>query len=171
MWNASSGATSYRVQLSTDSTFNTNLLVNDSTVTSTSRAVTGLTGITKYYWRVNAKNPAGTSGYSTIWHFTVGLVGISNNNNGVPNEFRLYNNYPNPFNPYSTIKFDIAKATDVKMVVFNILGQEVSTLINGHMGAGSYSVIWDGTNYPSGAYFYKITAGSFTSIKKMVMVK
>ena len=171
IWNASSGATSYRVQLSTDSTFNTNLLVNDSTVTSTSRAVTGLTGITKYYWRVNAKNVAGTSGYSAIWHFTVGLVGFSQNTNEIPTVYKLYNNYPNPFNPTSTIKFDIPKATDVKMVVFNVLGQEVSTLLNMHLAPGSYSVIWDATNDPSGVYFYRISAGTFTDIKKMVLVK
>lgn len=169
-WNVSPNATSYRVQLANDSLF-TSIVVDDSTVTATSRIVTGLSGIHTYYWHVRAKNVSGISSYSTIWHFTVGLVGISQNSNEIPKEFKLYNNYPNPFNPSTTIKFDLPKGTDVKIAVYNLIGQEVTTLVNMHMPAGAYSISWDATNFASSVYFYRINAGTFTDIKKMVLVK
>ena len=99
------------------------------------------------------------------------ITGVSGNSNEIPKTYKLYNNYPNPFNPVSTIRYDLPHSADVKLIVFNTLGQEVATLINGHYQAGSYSVIWDGTNYPSGVYFYKIYAGNFTDTKKMLLVK
>lgn len=99
------------------------------------------------------------------------LVGVNGNNNELPTVYKLYNNYPNPFNPSTTIKYDIPKNGFVKMEVFDILGKEVSRLVNEQLSAGRYEVTWDASNYASGTYFYKLETESFTDIKKMILVK
>ena len=99
------------------------------------------------------------------------LVGISHNGNEVPRVYSLAQNYPNPFNPTTNISFGLPKAGLVKLVVYDILGRVVSTLVNEHRQAGTYSVSFDAANLSSGVYFYKIESGDFTSIKKMVLVK
>jgi Secretion system C-terminal sorting domain len=174
VWYRSAGASTYRVQLSTDTGFTT-LIVNDSTVTDSVKAVTGLLNNTLYYWRVNAKNPVGTSSYSGIWHFTTALVGITNNNNEIPKEFKLYNNYPNPFNPSTVIHFDIPKQSFTKLIVYDVLGKEISTLVNQQLQPGTYEVNWNASNEPSGIYFYKLSAtggaGNYIDVKKMVLIK
>jgi hypothetical protein len=98
-------------------------------------------------------------------------IGVHPIGTGVPFKFGLGQNYPNPFNPKTTINFDIAKATDVKISLFNTLGQEVNTLVNQYMTPGSYKVDFDASSYASGTYYYRITAGDFVETKKMVIVK
>jgi hypothetical protein len=168
-WSSVVTATSYRVQLSTDSTFAT---VNFDTTTAVDSARTpALSNSVKYYWHVRAQNLGGNSSYSAIWDFTTSLNGITTNGSIIPKVFKLYNNYPNPFNPSTTIKFDIPKASDVKLVLYNALGQEVLILINSHFEPGAYSFEWNATNFSSGIYFYKMSAGIFTDIHKMVLIK
>ncbi len=93
-----------------------------------------------------------------------------------PEEYELLQNYPNPFNPTTTISYSLKEEADVKLVVYNMLGQEVATLVDRRESAGYKSVVWcskDNNNSPlaSGVYIYRIVAGNFTQIKKMVMVK
>ena len=102
---------------------------------------------------------------------SVSTVGINNNNTGVPAEFSLSQNYPNPFNPVTNISFSLPKSSDVKLAVFDMLGQQVALLANGKFEAGSYTIDYDASQLTSGIYFYTITAGSFTQTKKMVLVK
>jgi len=85
--------------------------------------------------------------------------------------FRLSQNYPNPYNPTSTITFDLPKSTYVTLVVYNTLGQLVATLIDEQKQPGRYDVRFDGSKLPSGVYFYRIVAGEFVETKKMVVVK
>ena len=99
------------------------------------------------------------------------LVGISHNGNTVPKVYSLAQNYPNPFNPTTTINFGLPKAGLVKLVIYDILGRVVSTLVNEHREAGTYNIAFDASNISSGVYFYKLEAGDFSSIKKMVLVK
>jgi hypothetical protein len=108
------------------------------------------------------------------------LTGITNLNTGIPDKFSLYQNYPNPFNPTTKIKFDVAKSSPliplqrgkfVKLVVFDLLGKEVETLVNEQLAPGTYSVDWDASAFPSGVYFYKLSAGDFTDTKRMVLIK
>jgi hypothetical protein len=80
-------------------------------------------------------------------------------------------NYPNPFNPSTTIKYNIAKSSYVTLKVYNILGSEVASLVNRNLKAGEYQLQFNAGNLSSGVYFYKIIAGSFTDIKKMLLVK
>lgn len=88
-----------------------------------------------------------------------------------PTTFELHQNYPNPFNPETSIRFDLAEASDVTLSIFNIAGQEVATLANGAMNAGSHVVNFDGANLTSGVYFYRLTAGEYTAQMKMVLLK
>jgi type IX secretion system substrate protein len=85
--------------------------------------------------------------------------------------FNLKQNYPNPFNPVTEIKYSIPVNTMVKINVYNLLGQNVVSLVNEYKNAGEYSVIFDGTNYSSGIYFYTIEAGNYKDSKKMVLIK
>ena len=93
-----------------------------------------------------------------------------------PTGFSVSQNYPNPFNPATEFRFDLPRASRVKIEVFNILGQSVKTLVNEEMAAGSYVVDWDGNDekgvhVSSGVYFYRMRAGDFSDIKKMVLLR
>ena len=88
-----------------------------------------------------------------------------------PAGYNLEQNYPNPFNPTTNIRFSLTEANQVNLIVYNTLGQEVATLVNGFMNAGTYEVNFDAQNLPTGTYFYSITAGDFNSVKKMLLIK
>ncbi len=77
----------------------------------------------------------------------------------------------NPFNPTTEISFALPNAADVKLAVFNIMGQRVATLVDQHLEAGNHSVIWDGSQVASGIYFYRIDAGDYVESRKMVLLK
>ena len=85
--------------------------------------------------------------------------------------YELEQNYPNPFNPSTSITFALAKAGEVKLQIFNALGQHVATLANGRMGMGRHSVVWEARNVPSGLYFYKLETEAFSQTRKMVLMK
>jgi len=87
------------------------------------------------------------------------------------NEFQLFQNYPNPFNPTTTIKFSLAEAGNVKLTLFNILGQEIKTIVNEFKEAGVHTINFDASNFNSGMYIYKIERGSFTRTRKMTLIK
>jgi hypothetical protein len=88
-------------------------------------------------------------------------------------KFEMVQNYPNPFNPTTSIKFTLPEsfAGNVMMKVFDITGKEVATLVNGQMNGGFHSVAFDGSKLSSGIYFYKISAGSYSDVKKMTLIK
>lgn len=98
----------------------------------------------------------------------IGLINISEN---MPQKFKVYQNYPNPFNPVTSINFDISSRTDVKLIIYNSLGQIIENIDFGSQNAGSYEVKFDGTNFASGMYFYKLEADGFSDTKKMVLLK
>ena len=89
----------------------------------------------------------------------------------VPTEYTLVQNYPNPFNPVTTIEYTLPEAARVKVEVYNLLGQVVEVLADGHLEAGYHKVQWDGSDMASGIYFYRIIAGNFTDTKRMVLLK
>jgi hypothetical protein len=90
---------------------------------------------------------------------------------GPVSDYALYANYPNPFNPTTSIAFDLADATDVSLTVFNLMGQPVADLVNGPLSSGHHSVTFDAKTLPSGVYIYQLTAGAFRAQKKMVLMK
>ncbi|NOS85072.1 MAG: T9SS type A sorting domain-containing protein [Ignavibacteria bacterium] len=104
------------------------------------------------------------------------LIGITTISYEVPERFELTQNYPNPFNPTTRFKFSLPKESDVQIVVFDIMGRVVKVLAKEKYSAGKYEVDWNGTNsmnsqVASGVYFYKIVAGGYTDVKKMIMLK
>jgi len=120
----------------------------------------------------------GTTNWTSGWAvfnprgYTIGIQQISSN---VPNNFSLSQNYPNPFNPVTNIKFELPQGGFVSLKVFNMLGEEVSTLVNQDMTVGTYKYDFDASGLATGAYFYKMTVtnsnGSFTDVKKMMLIK
>ena len=111
----------------------------------------------------------GTNIYSS--RLCQGTVGINGNTNEIPSEYSLQQNYPNPFNPSTTIKFSIPSASNVKLVVYDAAGQVVNELVNAELGAGNYNYSFNAVNLASGVYFYKLEAGEFSAVKKMLLVK
>jgi Secretion system C-terminal sorting domain/Beta-propeller repeat len=90
---------------------------------------------------------------------------------GLPKEFALHNNFPNPFNPVTSISFDIPEQINVKISVYDVLGKEIKVLLDSRMEPGVHKVTFDASNYPSGIYFYRIETGKFNLTKKMMLVK
>lgn len=109
----------------------------------------------------------GKSVYKLDYH-TIGVQQVSTT---IPHLFTLHQNYPNPFNPITQVKFEIPKSSFVTIKVFDVLGNEIITLANEQLRAGSYSVNWDASIYPSGIYFYKIITNGFSESKKMILIK
>ncbi|MCX6158610.1 MAG: YCF48-related protein [Ignavibacteriae bacterium] len=92
-------------------------------------------------------------------------------NSEIPKGYKLEQNFPNPFNPSTNIKFSLPKTGYVKFSVYDMLGKEISVLINEKMGAGNYEVSFDGSNCPSGTYFYKLSTEDYSTVKRMVILK
>ena len=99
------------------------------------------------------------------------LVGISNYNSQIPDRYSLSQNYPNPFNPATTIKFGLSNSGLTSLKIYNILGKEVSKLVNSNLQAGSYEVKWDAASYTSGVYFYRLESNGFIETKRMLLIK
>lgn len=108
--------------------------------------------------------------YSTI-QMKIAPVSADETLEDHPSEFSLAQNYPNPFNPSTTIQFALPKSGYVKGVVYDIIGREIATLLDGEMTAGNHSVDWDASNLLSGVYFFRIQAGNHSSVIKMIIMK
>jgi len=107
---------------------------------------------------------------NALW-FVVSVTGVKQPVSDLPLTFALDQNYPNPFNPSTTIRFDLPKSSDIRLSVFDILGREVSVLVNERRNAGIHNVVLDGSNLSSGVYFYRIQAGSFVDTKRLLLLK
>lgn len=99
------------------------------------------------------------------------LTGIEVNVRSVPTSFTLIQNYPNPFNPSTIISYDIPKLSHVTLAIYDILGRQVENLVNGETTPGRYQVTFDASGLPSGIYFYRLQAGTFTETKKLTVLK
>jgi len=107
--------------------------------------------------------------YENLDHYINVPVAVTAND--APEKLQLDQNYPNPFNPKTVISGQWPVGSEVRLEVFDILGRSVATLANGRYPAGKYSFTFDGTNLASGVYFYRLTAGSFTAVRKMILTK
>ena len=106
-----------------------------------------------------------------ITYIYMSPAGINQISNEIPGQFSLNQNYPNPFNPNTVISYQIAASNFAKIKVYDILGNEITTLVNEKQNSGSYSVEFNGANYPSGIYYYKLEAGDFSEVRKMILLK
>jgi hypothetical protein len=137
---------------------------------------TGLTnGMYKARLMINSNDPVTPTQYAKVT-LNVGSVDINPDIIAGPNSYALHQNYPNPFNPTTTIKYDLKAAGKVTLKVYNILGQEVRTLVNKNETAGFKSVVWNGKDnmgkaVSSGLYIYRIEAGQFVKSHKMMFIK
>jgi hypothetical protein len=147
---------------------------------------------TQYYVDVTVPNDASVKALSvrphvysrftgTVYYddITVEVIGTTlgvKDNSGLPRTFDLSNNYPNPFNPTTTIHFAVPQGGPISLTVYNVLGQQVRMLVQGNVSVGYHDVVWDGKDdrgmtVQSGVYFYRLQTGSVALVKKMVMIK
>jgi hypothetical protein len=169
-WNGVAEATQYRVDVAIDSVFTK--FIDTSLVTSTSRTLDTLMRGTTYFWRVRSQGSGGVSAYSPASHFTIGsLLSVRYISGELPDHFSLSQNYPNPFNPSTTVAFEVPTAQHVRLSIYDVLGREVTTLVNNQLPRGVYSVVWNGAGLQSGMYVYRLTAGSFSAAKAMLLTK
>jgi cyclophilin family peptidyl-prolyl cis-trans isomerase len=190
-WSKVTGASYYKVLLAKSATFSRSQIVYDSTgVVDTAITVTGLEMNTKYYWKIQGFTDTYAGPKSKVWNFSTQLVN-SVSNESLPKEYALYQNFPNPFNPSTTIKYALPQAQSggkslysVKMIVYDLLGRKVAELVNEEKPPGFYEVTFDAGNLSSGIYFYrltilaessgysnKLTSGDFSSVKKLLLMK
>ncbi len=116
-------------------------------------------------------NPPGVNAPSEFFQYVVGTTSISGTGTDIPKEYKLFNNYPNPFNPSTEIKYDLPKSSFVNLRVYDINGRLVKELVNQVQTAGSYRARFDATGFSSGVYFYQLSAGDFKAQNKMLLVK
>jgi glucose/arabinose dehydrogenase len=146
------------------------LLYSGGVVSDTSLIGTAPSSV--YSFGVDQNNELYTlTSSGVIYKFNDLVIGISGNNNNVPEGFSLEQNYPNPFNPTTNIKFTTGTAGNVNIKIYDALGNEVAMLLSEYKPAGSYEITWNASNYSSGVYFYTLDAGNVSIQKKMLLVK
>ncbi len=113
------------------------------------------------------------AGYNAVFFIKVApeITAIEENPSVYVNDYQLLQNYPNPFNPKTTIEFSIPKNEFVTLIIYNLLGQEVVTLVSEKLMSGSYKYTWDASGFASGVYYYKIGASEFQQVKKLILMK
>jgi len=194
-WNAANDAEGnevvYIYQLSSSAEFDaSDLLINTNVGTQTEFATDFETmasildsigvdvgGSATLYTRVIASDGSNSSaGEPSSMDMSRGRMTGTEHSRQLPDHFALHDNYPNPFNPSTAIQYDLPKASDVTLTVYNLLGSKVATLVNSHQEAGTHTVQWTGKNQQgysvsTGVYFYRITAGDFSNTRKMIYMK
>ena len=182
-WNHTATATKYMLQIATSGqvytpadsmgAFVMQNVVFDTTVTDTAvQLSTPLAASTKYYWHVAGINANGMGEYSDSVIFTTGsgILAVKSTAQ-LPKEFALSQNYPNPFNPTTMVKYSLPKAQFVTLKVYNVLGQEVATLVEAQQSAGYYQVSFNADRLASGIYFYVLRTNNYSATRKMMFLK
>ncbi|MCU0371684.1 MAG: YCF48-related protein [Ignavibacteria bacterium] len=169
-WSNVTGASNYTFQISTLSSF---AVITDSVTVDTNFyniPVGKLTFALTYFWRVKASNNVGSGPWSSVYMFST-LTGIKPVSNVVPSEFRVYDAYPNPFNPVTKVKFDVPKSSSVRIMIFDITGRQIDNIYNGNLSAGTFEYTWDANKFNSGVYIFRVISNDFTASKKLVLLK
>ncbi len=167
-WRHQAGATKYWFEFGYDSLFQFKTV--DSTLADTSKMERSLSNYHTYYWKVRAGNGGGWGAYSLTRRANTLFTGVDERQ-GPPTEFKLFANYPNPFNPSTHVDFEVPRESHVSVVVYNMLGETIARLVDEVKPAGYYSVTFDAGGLASGVYFYRMTAGNVTMLKKMLLMK
>ncbi len=179
VWSSVTNASNYSFEISSKENFDT-LIHSEYNMTDTTYVLNSSDLPSNLYWRVNSSNSAGTSDWAEYFTISI-LTGIERNTNH-PNTFALKQNYPNPFNPSTTIAFGLPENANVRLTVFNVVGERIAELYSGELSAGYHSIVWNGRNQannvvPSGIYFYRMEAigangfKNFYDTKKMILLK
>jgi hypothetical protein len=160
---SSTSATVYSKQIyATSDVGKTWIQVNDSVFSGASVTAMATTG--KYLF-------AGTQ--MGGWRIPIAdvITSVRDNRPHVPSQYILYQNYPNPFNPTTVIAYSLPAPAAVTLKVYDLIGREIKTLVNERQNAGQHSMTFDGSNYPSGVYFYRLQAGTYSQTKKLIELK
>ena len=161
----------YTIYLDTSEEFNDPVIFSDiyDTMFSVKELIPGQT----YFWKVLAKNIEGDSLWSsdTFGFYVSPAAAIEDDLILKPETFNLFQNYPNPFNPSTVISYHLPMTSEVKLSIYNYLGQKVVTLVSGNQNAGYHQVQWDASGFASGIYFYRIEVGRFKATQKMLLVR
>lgn len=161
----------YTLELDTVNTFNSPALRDTATGTATSVVFTLPRVSRNYFWRSMVSDGHVTIVSQGFRRVVVSFVTTVPGPEERPLQSALWQNYPNPFNPSTNIKFQIAHSNFVSLRVFDLLGRDVATLVNEVKQPGSYEVSWDVSGVPSGVYFYRLRAGSFTDTRRMMVLR
>jgi hypothetical protein len=131
---------------------------------------TSLTQSGNYEYRILQIDSNSLEHYSSVVSISYSILGVDGEA-VLPNIFKLYNAYPNPFNPSTIINYQLSTDNYTTLKVYNLIGKEVATLVNGYVTAGSHQVTFDGSHLTSGMYFYKLQSGNNVEVKKLTLVK
>ena len=172
VWRTAQGASTYQMQIATNSLFEASALVYDTgDIADTTFKVAQLEINKFYFWRVRAKNRAGESSWSAAWRFkTIETTGVDGKPTA-PATFALYQNYPNPFNPTTTILFELPKPGVAQLMIYDGLGQEVATLLNEFRPAGRQEVNFYAYDFPSGIYYYRLKFEGQVLTRRLTVLK
>ncbi len=174
-WDALDNASDYSVLVSTNPNFSSLIVDQGQIINNSYQIPAGLLSPGEvYFWKVKARNGMGDGPFSNIFYFSSLVTGTGVISENVPEKYKLYENYPNPFNPSTKIKFDIpanGSNSNTKLIVFDALGREVTTLVNSNIEPGSYEFEFNALNITSGIYFYTLITENFVDTRKMVLLK
>ena len=126
---------------------------------------------TRYFWRVKGENESGSGPWSDIMAFTTAVGTAAESESEIPTSYALQANYPNPFNPTTTIQIDLPETAHVTLAVYNVLGHEVRRLESGSLPAGRHRYTVDASNLPSGVYLYRLETPAFLQSRRMMLLK
>jgi len=156
----------YWFEIATNNQFTNSFI--DSTLVDTTYLYSNLHYGQSYWWRVKAYNAMGWGSFSDVG--SIVIVSVEDGND-MPAEYSLDQNYPNPFNSSSVIRYSVPQSSNVVIKVFDVLGNEIETLVTEEKPAGTYELTWYSESLPSGVYFYQLKAGEFVQTKKMILLK
>lgn len=171
-WVSVNSVVSYHLQVAADETFSSLTFESSVIDTNTFILTQSLDQNSSYFWRVRSLSDIEVrhSSWSDTLTFSTGIR-TSLEEDILPTEFSLNQNYPNPFNPTTQIKFSLPTTSNVRLVVYSITGQRISTLVDGSMGIGNHTVSFDGKSLSSGVYIYRLTTPEFTQTRFMSLIK
>lgn len=171
LWDSNGYATYFKLQIAEDSNFIS--IIIDTNVTNPPVQIPPniLQLGAKYYWRVRATNSVGVSEWSEIWNFRVRTVGIKKVGDIIPEQYKLYQNFPNPFNPFTNIKILVPKEGFLKIAIYDLTGKVIETLYDGIIQSGTYILHWYAPQISGGVYFCKMFAPNYSQSIKLVLLK
>lgn len=168
-WNPTDSTTSYNLQLSTKEDFSV-IAVNKTNINLTSYKLQGLSSGNTYYWRVSSSNISGNSEWSSVSSFTIKTIASVKNEAIVPSQYSLVN-YPNPFNPSTKFELKTSKRSNISLKIFDVLGNEITTIVNKNLFPGTYIYNWNANNLTSGIYFCVLRTDQNNIVRKIELLK
>jgi len=170
-WQPDPLANAYQIQLARDDAFN-NIVLDRTGLDSVQLSLDDPLDVSSvHYWRVRGVNADGTGEWSAVWSFTT-QTGVSVEGDAeIPVAVQLEQNYPNPFNPVTNIRFGIPESAEVRLAVYNILGQLVAVPVHEVLSAGWHTVSFDGSGLSSGTYIYRLQSNDIIHTRKFMLIK